>query len=307
MNIGIDVSKSYLDVYCNTWGETRQFKNETRGIKRLIKELCKNPVELVVMEATGGYERTVAVALQEHGINIAVVNPRLTKNFARSLGLRAKTDKIDAQMLQRYAAAIKPAPTQVLSSVDYELQQLLMRRLQLVSQRTQEKNRRSREPLPTIKKSITAVIRTLNLQINAITKELTRGIASQPLLESNVARLQTASGVGILTAYGLCVLLPELGMLNRKQIAALVGVAPFNNESGGRQAARSIFGGRAPVRSLLYMATLSAVRSNPHIKSFYKRLLQHGKKKKVALVACMRKFLICLNAMLKSNQDWRSA
>lgn len=306
MNIGIDVSKSRLDVHYSTWSESKQFDNDAKGIEKFIKSIIALAVERVVMEATGGYERKVALALEKAKINVCIVNPRLTRNFAKSLGLRAKTDEIDAMMLSRYAEAIKPAPTKIMSADDYALQQLLMRRLQLINQRTREKNRRAHEPIPAVRKSIIAVIKALNLQIKSITKELENQISDKPLLTQKIERLQTASGIGVVSAYALVIFLPELGTLNRKQIAALLGVAPFNCDSGNRQGLRSIFGGRSEVRSIMYMATLAAIRSNPYIKNFYKRLLHRGKRKKIALVACMRKFIVCLNAMIKNNQNWNA-
>lgn len=305
MKIGIDVSKSRLDIEASIWQGSKQFKNETNDINRFIQKISASPVELVVMEATGGYERKLALALQQSGIKVSVVNPRQTKNFAKSLDLHAKTDAIDAKMLLRFAEAIAPAPSSIISEEQYQLQQLLVRRLQLIKQRTQEKNRRSNNLPADVRKSINGIIRALNIQIKRVTVQLECLIMKSADRSSHINRLLTANGIGEITAYALCALLPELGQLNRKQIAALVGVAPFNKDSGDTSKPRSIFGGRAEIRSALYMATLSAVRHNPDLKTFYKRLSSKGKKKKVALVACMRKLLVRLNAMVREKENWK--
>jgi transposase len=304
MYIGIDVSKKNLDVGGGIFKGVERFKNDDKGIKKLLKRFDKSKPLLVVMEATGGYERLVSKALQAESIKLAVMNPWQTHNFAKSLGKRAKTDKIDAKMLAQYGEVINPTPTVVLNDREHEMKQLVLRRVQLVRQRTQEKNRLE-QASPIIAKSIQRMIKHLSAEIGEIADKIERLVVADSEMSAKAAALQSAKGVGLISAYSLCTLLPEIGNLNRRQIAALVGVAPFNRDSGEKSGQRSIVGGRSEIRSVLYMATLAASRSNPKIKSYYKKLLKRGKKKKVALVACMRKLLVCLNAMLKSNQCWK--
>ena len=231
------------------------------------------------------------------------MNPWQTHNFSKSLGQRAKTDTLDAAMLAKYGEVIKPATTRVLTDEEFELKQLVLRRMQLVQQRTQEKNR-IEHASPLIKTSIRKMIKLLSSEIKQIMGKIEKLISKNEDMTKQAERLTSAKGIGMISAYSLLMLLPELGKLNRKQIASLVGIAPFNRDSGSKDGQRSIFGGRSEVRSALYMATLTAIRFNKKIKTFYKKLVRKGKKKKVALVACMRKFLVCLNAMLKTNQSW---
>jgi len=303
MYIGIDVSKGKLDVGCTTWESVEQYTNSSKGVAKLLKRISTATPELVVMESTGGYERLVSKALVGSGIRVAVMNPWQTHNFAKSLGLRAKTDVIDASMLAKFAEVVKPRASEIMSDQEFALKQLVLRRSQLVCQKTQEMNRLEHAS-PIVAKSIRKMIRSLRLEIKHITKNIELFLAKNEIMTKRAQALQSAKGVGLITAYSLCTLLPERGTLNRKQIAALVGVAPFNHDSGNKTGQRSISGGRPEVRSALYMATLTATRSNPKIKAFYKKLVSRGKKKKVALVACMRKFLVCLNAMLKAEQTW---
>jgi transposase len=306
MYVGIDVSKSTLDVKSKKWDASEGYKNTASGIKQVVKRLVSDETKLVVMEATGGYERAVAKALQAAGVPVAVMNPWQTKNFAKSLGLRAKTDPLDADMLARYGEAVKPEATKILSEEEFELKQLLQRRLQLVAQRVQEKNRLE-HATPMVAKSINKIIKVLRAETKQIARKIEELVAERPELQTEVDILKSAKGIGDISAHGLKLLLPELGQLNRKQIAALVGVAPFNDDSGKRGGQRSITGGRSEVRAVLYMATLTAIRCNVKIKNFYKKLVRRGKKKKLALVASMRKFLVCLNAMLKTKQLWKTA
>ena len=303
MYVGIDIAKAHVDVKGQTWSDVERYLNEKRQIKKLVKRLNTEDTTLVVMESTGGYERELAKALDDAAIKVAVVNPWRTRNFAKSLGLRAKTDPIDTGVILRFAETIKPEPTKVLSDQEYELRQLLIRRIQMIKQKTQEKNRLEHAS-PLVKKSILSVIKALNTHIKAITKQIDRLIKKDSSMAQTADLLQSAKGVGQIVAYSLIALLPELGQLNRKAIAALVGVAPYNRDSGNHSGQRSIIGGRSEIRSVLYMATLTAIRCNSKIRIFYRTLLSRGKKKKVALVACMRKFLVCLNAMVKTNKPW---
>jgi transposase len=305
MYIGIDVSKKSLDICGGVFKSVERFSNDARGIKKLLKSFMSEQPELVVMEATGGYERLISKSLQLSGIAVSVMNPWQTHNFAKSLGKRAKTDKIDAKMLAKYAEVINPSPTVVLSDKDYALKQLVLRRTQLVKQRTQEKNRLQQATSPLVAKSIGKMIKLIKAEIKGIEAQIKASVESDSELSVKAETLQSAKGVGLVSAYSLCTMLPELGHLNRRQIAALVGVAPFNRDSGDKSGQRSIVGGRADIRTVLYMATLSATRSNKKIKPYYQKLLKQGKKKKVALVACMRKLLVCLNAMLKNNESWK--
>lgn len=303
MYVGIDIAKAHVDVKGQTWSDVERYLNEKRQIKKLVKRLNTEDTTLVVMESTGGYERELAKALDDAAIKVAVVNPWRTRNFAKSLGLRAKTDPIDTGVILRFAETIKPEPTKVLTDQEYELRQLLIRRIQMIKQKTQEKNRLE-HACPLVKKSILSVIRSLNTHIKAITKQIDKLIKKDSSMAQTADLLQSAKGVGQIVAYSLIALLPELGQLNRKAIAALVGVAPYNRDSGNHSGQRSIIGGRSEIRSVLYMATLTAIRCNSKIRIFYRTLLSRGKKKKVALVACMRKFLVCLNAMVKTNKPW---
>jgi transposase len=303
MYIGIDVSKAKLDVSSTRWESVEQFTNNNKGIEKLLKRLGSENPELVVMESTGGYERLVAKTLQSKGIKLAVMNPWQTHNFGKSLGLRAKTDVIDAGMLAKFAEVVKPQVTPVLTDQDFELKQLVIRRTQLVGQKTQEKNR-FEHASPEVRRSLSKMIKLLGAEIKQIARKIEKLVSQDKNISAKVEALRSAKGIGLVSGYSICMLLPELGTLNRKQIAALVGVAPFNKDSGNKGGQRSISGGRSDVRCVLYMATLTAIRCNNKIKNFYKKLLKKGKKKKVALVACMRKFLICLNAMLKAKQSW---
>ena len=305
MYIGIDVSKGSLDVKSTGWKEVKQYKNSKAGIKKLISDLAEEEVELIVMESTGGYERNVAKALSESGHKVAVMNPWQIRNFAKGLGRRAKTDKIDAEILSLFAQIVKPAATRILNDEEFELRQLVLRRIQLVTQKTQEKNRLEHAS-PVIAKNIRAMLKELRKQIKGITKEINRWLAEHKIASDLSKLLQSAQGVGEVVGFSFYALLPEIGTLNRKEVAALVGVDPYNRASGNFAGQRSIAGGRSEIRSVLYMATLTAIRSNEKIKPFYKKLLSRGKKKKVAIVACMRKFLICLNAMAKTKTPWQS-
>ena len=306
MHVGIDVSKAHLEVMATTWKKSERYANSSKGIKSLTARLGKENPELVVLESTGGYERNIAKELQAAGIKKAVVNPWQTHNFARGLGLRAKTDPIDSEMLARFGEAVKPRQTEVPTEQEYELQQLVMRRIQLVQQKTQELNRLQQADAATIKRSIRAVLKALRAQIKAISSQIKTQVNKSEIWKEKAQILQSAKGIGEIIAFSFCALLPELGKLNRKQIGALVGVVPYNHDSGRLKGQRCISGGRAEVRSLLYMAALTAIRCNDKIKSFYKHLLPANRlKKKVAIVACMRKLLVCLNAMCKTGQAWK--
>jgi len=301
--VGIDVGKEKLDVGRNGQKRVRVWDNDEAGRAELCEGVVAQEAKLAVVEASGGYEAAVVSELVERGQAVAVVNPTRVRAFARAEGILAKTDKIDAGVIARFGATMQPAPQARRDHNQLELNQWITRRRQLVLMVTAEKNR-VQTALGDIQADIARHIAWMQTQIEALEQRINQAIAANPTWRETARRIETVPGVGAITASTLVADLPELGQLNRQKIAALVGVAPFNHDSGKRRGKRRIFGGRASVRSVLYMATLSAIRHNPVIKSFYDRLLAKGKVKKVALTACMRKLLVILNAMVKSGQDW---
>lgn len=302
--VGIDVSKVRLDVAVGEKGAAWSERNNPDGIERLVKRLVELHPELIVIESTGGLERPVLVELARAGLAVALVNPRRVREFAKAIGLSAKTDKLDARLLARFARDAKPMPTKLPNEADEHLSALLARRKQLIDMLTAEKNRLGTTPL-TLKGMITEHIGWLEQHIQAIEQEIDDFNRQDPGRKEKQDLMRTVKGVGPVTAATLSADLPELGQLNKKEIAALVGVAPFNNDSGKLRGRRRIKGGRASVRKVLYMAAVAAIRSNAFIRSFYQSLLKRGKEKKVALVACMRKILVILNAMVRDNQTFR--
>jgi transposase len=303
-HIGIDVSKKTLDICIRSTGEVFQVSNTDAGLKQLIKRLTVYMPCLIVMEATGGYELNALIALQQSDFSVAVVNPRQARDFAKATGRLAKTDCIDAAVLSHFSEAIRPAPKEKVDQKHLELLELQQRRKQLVTMLVMEKNRLQTAGVA-IKKQIKKSIKFFESQLETIENELAANITGDKELSGKADLLTTAQGVGFVTAVTLITELPELGKLSHKEIAALVGVAPINRDSGTMKGKRSVWGGRRAVRNTLYMAALSAVRHNPMIRVFYKRLCDAGKKKKVALTACMRKLLIVLNAMIKNNTPWK--
>ncbi len=281
----------------------RVWDNDEAGREELSDWVVKQEAQLVVVEASGGYEAAIVSELVGRGQAVALVNPTRVRAFARAEGILAKTDKIDAGVIARFGATMKPEPQARRDLSQLELNHWVTRRRQLVLMVTAEKNRLQTAPEP-IQADIARHIAWMQAEIEALEQRINQAIAANPTWRETARRIETVPGVGAITASTLVADLPELGQLNRQKIAALVGVAPFNHDSGKRRGQRRIFGGRASVRSVLYMATLSAIRHNPVIKSFYQRLLAKGKLKKVALTACMRKLLVILNAMVKTGQDW---
>ena len=259
--------------------------------------------QLVVVEASGGYEAAIVSELVGQGLAVALGNPTRVRAFARAEGQLAKTDKIDAGVIARFGATMKPEPSARRDQAQLALNQWVTRRRQLVLMVTAEKNRLPTAP-PAMRDHINKHLAWLQAEIEALEQQINQAIAANPVWAETAKRVQSVPGGGAITATTLVADLPELGQLNRQKIAALVGVAPFNHDSGKRRGKRRIFGGRASVRSVLYMATLSAIRHNPVIKSFYQRLIAKGKLKKVALTACLRKLLVILNTMVKSGRDW---
>jgi len=301
--VGIDVSKAVLDVAVLPSGQMLQFANDANGIEALGKKLQSEAAELVVMEATGGYETALGAALVGSGLRVAVVNPRQIRDFAKATGRLAKSDRIDAQVIAAFGQAIEPQIVRLPDEDARELEALLVRRRQLVAMRVQEVNRLGLAQ-GAMRKNIKAHIDWLEKQIDRLDIDITAGLRSSPAWRAKDELLRSFKGVGPITSSTLLVALPELGQLDRRAIAALVGVAPFNCDSGVMRGRRSIYGGRSQVRTLLYMAATTAIRSNPLIRAFYERLKSRGKPHKVAMVACMRKILTILNAMLRQSTPW---
>jgi len=303
--IGIDVSKQWLDVATLPERETRRFSNDGAGQEQLGAWLIQLAPELIVMEATGGFETRVATALAAEGLALAVVNPRHVRDFARAFGILAKTDRIDASVLATFAEKVHP-PVRPLPDEDRrELIDLVDRRRQLVTMRAEEKTRLS-QATASARQDIKEHIEWLDERLRRLDIDLTAKLRSSSLWKAKEELLISVPGVGRVTVFTLLARLPELGALNRRAIAALTGVAPFARDSGQHRGRRMIWGGRADVRSVLYMAAVTAARINPVIKSFYLRLKQAGKPAKVALTACMRKLLTILNTMLRTNQSWHA-
>lgn len=302
--IGIDVCKDALDVYVLPQGIILQQPNTEIGVQTLIKQLQPISPSLVVVESTGGLERTLVSGLQTAMIPVAIANPRKVKGFATALG-KAKTDKLDAEVIARFAQAVQPQPQAMVDAQSQQLSDLVRRRQQLVEMQVAEKNRLCRAS-----NTVESDIRDHSEQIQKRIESLDEQIQTLAQQQSDWQRkreiLCSAKGIGKVTS-ALCLAeLPELGKLSDKQIARLVGVAPINHDSGKHKGKRMIQGGRTSIRCGLYMATLVAIRHNPVIHDFYERLLANGKLKKVALVACMRKLLVILNAMIRDNKTWQA-
>ncbi|EJO4477429.1 IS110 family transposase, partial [Salmonella enterica] len=305
--VGIDVSKATLDIAASSAIEQFSVANDADGFDSIIAVLRKHTVALVLMEATGGLEAAVACALQAEGFEIAVVNPRQARDFARAMGYLAKTDRIDARALAQMAEVINRHPERdrfirALPDADRQvLNAMVVRRRQLITMLVAERNR-LHPAHPQSRKSINIIIKALEDELARIDKDMNTHIRNH--FKELSERLNSIKGVGTMTVAALLAEVPELGRLSRREISALVGVAPVNRDSGTMRGRRTIFGGRAGVRTALYMAALVATRFNPVIKAFYTRLVAAGKPKKVALVACMRKLLTILNAMLRKNEGW---
>jgi transposase len=301
--VGIDISKKSLEVAFSGENTLSQFFNDTDDIPHLIAFLLKKHPALVVVEATGGYEQTLVRALHHADIPVAVVLPKRIKDFARARGLLAKTDKLDAKNIAAFAFTLQPRPTPPVSPARDHLISLVIRRRQIVIMIKAEKNRRL-QASPDIRASFDEHIDWLDAEEKNLCAEIHSLMENQPEMRAKVQLIRSATGVGPVTASILIAELPELGSLDRKQIAALVGVAPLNNDSGKMRGKRRIRGGRHNIRCTFYMATLVAVHYNPLLKPFYERLLARHKEKKVALIASMRKFLTILNAMVRDNRPF---
>jgi len=302
--IGIDVSKKSFDVATSIDKEVAHYEYTKTDMSKLVRRLrCIEP-ERIVLEATGGYETALVCCLQEHGFPVVVVNPRRIRDFARALGVVAKTDKLDATIIARYAAMMKPDIQMPISRNSRLLKALTTRRRQLVDMQTREKNRKEHIFDKSIARSLEAVLRMVEKEIAKINKAIRAAIRSDELLSEKAAYLETVPGIGPTTAHVLVTELPELGQYNRRQIAALMGVAPINRDSGTFRGKRMTGGGRRQVRTRMYMPTLVAIQHNPVIRTFYQRLVSEGKPKMTAVVASMRKLIIIMNTMLKNNEAW---
>lgn len=303
--VGMDVSKVWLDVAVHEQKETDRVSNDDVGITGLVRRLKKLKPTLIVLEPTGGFEMVVVAELSQAGLPVAMVNAKRVRDFAKATGQIAKTDKLDARVLAHFAAAIRPKVRSLRSEEEEQLSALLTRRRQILDMLTVEKNRRVTVRAK-MRSDLEAHIHWLSNNLKDLDEEIEDFVKGSPLWKEKDALLQSVPGVGPVTSATMLGMLPELGLLNRQEIAALVGVAPVNKDSGRKQGKRRIYGGRGDVRSVLYMAALSAKKHNPFIRTFYERLIQHGKEKKVALTACMRKLLVILNAMLRTHLPWRS-
>lgn len=302
--VGIDVAKAQLDIALRPTGERWAVPNEDASITALVTQLEAIHPTLIVLEATGGFQRAVVAALAAAGLPVVVANPRQTRDFAKATGQLAKTDALDARALAHFAEAVRPTPRPLPTAQEVDLRALLARRRQLVAMRTAELNRVGSAP-PSVQADLQAHITWLEQRLAALDDTLDTTLRASPLWRERETLYRSVPGIGPVSARTLLLDLPELGTLSRQRIAALAGVAPFNCDSGTLRGHRAIWGGRAPLRATLYMATLVAVRHNPVLQACYERLLTAGKAKKVALVACMRKLLTILNAMAKHQTPWQ--
>lgn len=303
--VGIDVSKARLDGYLSGQDTSFATTNDEAGIGELIAQVQAAQPTLVVLEATGGLERALVAQLLAAALPVAVVNPRQVRDFARATGRLAKTDRLDARVLAQFGLAVKPVQRALPDQASQDFADQLARRRQLVEMLAMEKIRLKASPNKVVRKDLTKHIEWLQNRLRATEDGLRRCVEDSPAWQAKRDLLSEVKGIGDITALTLIACLPELGQLDRKAIAALVGVAPFNRDSGTLRGRRHVWGGRATVRAALYMATLSAIRYNPTLRAFYKRLRGAGKMAKVALVACMRKLLTILNAMLRDQTHWR--
>ncbi len=302
--VGIDVCKRSLQV--RVYGENKDevFGNDADGIMRLAEKMKVLKPELIVFEATGGYERRAVRALNEANFAVTIVNPTRVRRFAEGLGILAKTDKIDAYVIAYFASVVRPSVNSRQTPLEEKLAALVERRRQLIVELTAEKNRLSTCP-DCVRDSIEEHVDWMEERIERLETEIKVCIGSKPEWQQRAEIIDSVPGVGIVTATTMVAELPELGQLNRQEIASLVGLAPFNKDSGPKKGKRRIFGGRSGIRRTLYMAALSAIRYNPVIRNFYENLLKRGKEKKVALTASMRKLLVIINALVRKGEAWR--
>jgi len=302
--LGVDVSKDWLDVAVESHGSVQRLGNDAEGCKALVSLARETEAQRITLEASGGYQTRLVAVLLEAGLPVVVVNPRQVREYARATGRLAKTDRIDARILCAFTLAVQPPLRALKDEQSQLLSSLIARRRQLIEMRTAEKNRLALGARGKVRKNLKAHIEWLDRHLRDTDRELRQLIERSPAWQEKEDLLTSAPGVGKTTAQMLIAQLPELGRLTHKQIAALVGVAPFNRDSGTLRGQRTTWGGRHSVRAALYMATMSAIRANPPINDFYVRLRDRGKPGKVAMTACMRKLLIMLNAMIRDHKPW---
>lgn len=302
--VGIDVAKRSFDVYVSTEKKLFSCSNDPAGFRQLLAQLPPPSSSLIVVEATGGYHRSLAMALTDAGYQVAIVNPKRVRDFAKALGILAKTDRIDAQVLARFAEQTRPRTQTPPSEKQQQIQELTVRRRQLVELRAIEKNHQESARLKAMRKTIQKVLDVLNKQIAEIERQLEELLESDDEWQQKAQIIASVPGLGKVAVFSMLSQLPELGALNRNKISALVGVAPYNNDSGNLRGKRHIRGGRKELRNLLYMAALTARRCNPVVKVFAERLQAAGKPFKVIQVACMRKLLTILNVLIKTQTTW---
>ena len=305
--VGIDVSKDRLDVHVRPAARAFSVPRDATGLERLVDDLRVLSPTLIVLEATGGFEITVAAALASAGLALAVVNPRQIRDFARATGRLAKTDALNAQAIALFAERIRPEPRPIADAESRTLAELVARRRQVVEMVGMETNRSRQARNPGVQRTIEATLKTLQAQLAELDRDIGKTVKGSPVWRAADDLLTSVPGVGDVTARTLIADLPELGRLDRRRIAALVGVAPVNRDSGQMRGRRTIAGGRSTVRNVLYMATLCATRWNSVISQHYKSLVERGRPKKVALVACMRRLLGILNAILRTKTPWQDA
>jgi transposase len=304
---GIDVSKDRLDVRLRPSGEAFAVPRDGPGLDRLAAELRAAAPALVVLEATGGFETTVAAALAGAGLPLAVVNPRQIRDFARATGRLAKTDRLDAEVIALFAERVRPEPRPVPGADAQALAELVVRRRQIVEMIGMEQNRRRQARAPKVARTIAATLKVLEAQLADLDRDIGDAVRGSPAWRAADDLLQSVPGIGAVASRTLIAEMPELGRLGRRAAAALIGVAPINRDSGQMRGHRAIAGGRTAVRNVLFMATLSAIRWNPVLKAHYAQLIARGRPKMVAVVACMRRLLSILNAILKARSPWQTA
>jgi len=304
VNVGVDVGKANLDIALHPSGQFYTIPNTEAHIRRFVRILKNYAIERIVVEASGRYEHALVQACDQADLPIIVVNPISVRRYAQAIGVLAKTDRIDAQVIAQYAATLKPEIKPIPDKTSQKIKDLLVRRSQLLEMSTMEKNRLQILP-KSLHRSIKSMLKMLQSQIETVTRQIEQEVAKVDQWRTKMEIMTSVPGVGKVLAYTFLSELPELGSLNRKEIAALVGVAPINRDSGKLNGKRRIRGGRHRVRTVMFMAMLSSIQCNPVFKRFYERLKAQGKIPKVALIACMRKMIVVLNTMIKNQESWR--
>lgn len=304
-NVGIDIGKSMLDMCIYEADIYTQYPNTSEGVRQLLKQLSRYKLTRIVVEATGGYERALVEACAEKELPLVIVQPMQVRQFAKAQGIIAKTDKLDSRLIAQFGAVMKPEPKPLNSKKIRYIRDLLSRKRQLNDMRTQELNRQHKAPV-VLAATHKRMIKVLDKEIEWVNKLLAKAVSEVTEWQRTYEIVSSAPGIGDGVAFTLLGELPELGRLSARKVAALCGLAPFNRDSGAMKGRRRIQGGRAPIRTVLYMAMLSAIQCNPIIKRFYQKLVAQGKHKKVALTACMRKMVTMLNAMVRDNCEWQA-